>query len=467
MSYSNGPKMVTNGLVMCLDAGSTKSYVSGSLIWNNMIGAQFPTASLVAVSYTGSNNGALLFNGVNNSGAYFQNSSGSSYFEFGNITGSTNDFSVEFWAYNNNFSTNQAYYSSRLSGSFSGSMYIGTYPTGGLEWYYYNPANTFSASLRLPENSIPVATWFHCVCTRQHATHSIYINSRLSTTSSLLNVTASAPPTLVSLGSQYTSTSSSFNVLNGRMSLFKLYRKALTPNEVLVSYSSTKGRYLAPISNITADFWQTFEVETLTAANLALTDNTTSGTWSILNTASFAITSSAQCRNSTTINNLYDNGVKGITYLANVTVVDGNSNLIYNFGTNRSRFSMRFYINSTSIPLFGGKSVIQIVNSLGFGVAPNFAYYYNPSENPLPRLYNVGMPSMFTWYRVEMYCDTSTTCKFSMYTINGTFLGENTFTLTGAPAAIWFFRNSGATSVTSLMDNLVIDWTNATYPIGP
>ena len=38
MSYFNGPKIVSDGLVMCLDAANSKSYISGSSTWNDLSG---------------------------------------------------------------------------------------------------------------------------------------------------------------------------------------------------------------------------------------------------------------------------------------------------------------------------------------------------------------------------------------------------------------------------------------------
>ena len=36
MAFNYSPKIVTNGLVLCLDAANPKSYVSGSTKWNDL-----------------------------------------------------------------------------------------------------------------------------------------------------------------------------------------------------------------------------------------------------------------------------------------------------------------------------------------------------------------------------------------------------------------------------------------------
>jgi hypothetical protein len=43
MSFSNGPTVVTNGLVLSLDAGDRNSYVSGSTTWFDLAGSSNPT----------------------------------------------------------------------------------------------------------------------------------------------------------------------------------------------------------------------------------------------------------------------------------------------------------------------------------------------------------------------------------------------------------------------------------------
>ena len=38
MSYSNGPRIATDGLVLCLDAGNSKSYSGSGTTWNDLSG---------------------------------------------------------------------------------------------------------------------------------------------------------------------------------------------------------------------------------------------------------------------------------------------------------------------------------------------------------------------------------------------------------------------------------------------
>ena len=56
-------KMVTDGLVLYLNAADANSYVSGSTTWYDLAGSNNGTL-LNGVAYTGSNFGSLVFDGI-------------------------------------------------------------------------------------------------------------------------------------------------------------------------------------------------------------------------------------------------------------------------------------------------------------------------------------------------------------------------------------------------------------------
>ena len=65
MATLYSPKIVTNGLVLCLDAGNNKSYPGSGTTWNDLSGNN-NTGSLVnGPTFTGSFGGSVAFDGVN------------------------------------------------------------------------------------------------------------------------------------------------------------------------------------------------------------------------------------------------------------------------------------------------------------------------------------------------------------------------------------------------------------------
>ena len=63
-TLSGGPNIVTNGLVLSLDAANTKSYTSGSTTWRD-ISKSAGIATLVnGPTFSGANGGSLIFDGI-------------------------------------------------------------------------------------------------------------------------------------------------------------------------------------------------------------------------------------------------------------------------------------------------------------------------------------------------------------------------------------------------------------------
>ena len=64
MSYNNGPKLVTDGLLVCFDGANPRSYTSGSATWVNLNNNSY-SGSVDGPSFNTSNMGRLDFDGVN------------------------------------------------------------------------------------------------------------------------------------------------------------------------------------------------------------------------------------------------------------------------------------------------------------------------------------------------------------------------------------------------------------------
>jgi len=65
MSYSNGPKMVTTGLVMCLDAGNRKSYPGSGTSWIDLSGNSNNGTLTNGPTFSIANGGSIVFDGAN------------------------------------------------------------------------------------------------------------------------------------------------------------------------------------------------------------------------------------------------------------------------------------------------------------------------------------------------------------------------------------------------------------------
>ena len=84
MSFNNGPTIVTNGLVLALDAGDKNSYVSGSTTWFDLTGVNNGTL-VNGPTFNSGSGGSIVFDGVDD------------YVNLGNL-GINHPFHVSFWA---------------------------------------------------------------------------------------------------------------------------------------------------------------------------------------------------------------------------------------------------------------------------------------------------------------------------------------------------------------------------------
>jgi hypothetical protein len=63
MSFHHSPKIVTDGLVLCLDAANKKSYSGSGTIWKDLVGSNNGTL-VGGVSYSSKNSGIFLLDGI-------------------------------------------------------------------------------------------------------------------------------------------------------------------------------------------------------------------------------------------------------------------------------------------------------------------------------------------------------------------------------------------------------------------
>jgi hypothetical protein len=63
-TLSGGPNIVTNGLVLSLDAANTKSYTSGSTAWKDISKTAGITTLINGPTFSGANGGSIVFDGV-------------------------------------------------------------------------------------------------------------------------------------------------------------------------------------------------------------------------------------------------------------------------------------------------------------------------------------------------------------------------------------------------------------------
>jgi len=218
MSFSNGPTVVTNGLVLALDAGDRNSYVSSSTTWFDLAGTNNGTLTNGPTFSTGSG-GSIVFDGTNDSINIYTNT---------NIPISSSQYSINVW--------------------FSAT----SFGTGGLVgWGAYNNNNSVTA-LRFNSNgfrhywwgsdldialSMSTNTWYNVVALYNGTTRQLWLNAQLvaQDTPSTHNV-----PYATNLTVGVTNSTEYFS---GKIATSQIYNRGLSASEVLQNYNATKGRF--------------------------------------------------------------------------------------------------------------------------------------------------------------------------------------------------------------------------------
>ena len=221
MGLAHSPRIVTDGLVIALDAGNIKSYPGSGTTWKNMATeGSFGDATLKT--------GGSLNTYSSNNGGYF--SLPRAYITKPN--GSFTTFTYSVWCRTSNVSG----FNSMIdqgSGNF-----LFTFLNDDL--IMYDPTES------VPNSSFTVAvdTWYNVVATHTHTGPiSFYVDGELVHTSSS-SYSDSQAFTNWSFGASGASSSSDgIDVWDGFISSISVYNRSLTAAEVQQNYNALKGRY--------------------------------------------------------------------------------------------------------------------------------------------------------------------------------------------------------------------------------
>jgi hypothetical protein len=217
MAFNYSPKIVKDGLVLYLDAANTKSYTSGSTIWNDIS--------------RGGNNGSLVNVPNYTINSYFTFNGSTQY-----VTGTTTNvvptttYSKQVWFYLNAIADNNLI-SSDPGGHYmffgsTNKLYAGNNNWAGFP-YNLQSLTTFTTGV-----------WYNAAITFNTTDGmALYVNGILDTTYTTIK-TAHTGNGSVNVGSFGVS-----NLLNGRIASAIVYNRTLSATEVLQNYNALKGRF--------------------------------------------------------------------------------------------------------------------------------------------------------------------------------------------------------------------------------
>jgi hypothetical protein len=224
-----GPRIVTDGLVLCLDAGNPKSYPGSGTAWtdlsrngNNGTLTNGPTFSIA-------NGGSIVFDGSND---YVTLTRPSAIVTSGSI-------SISIWARWTTTGTTTGSIQMLVDNNHSASPVRGFVIQDRPD---LSKVLTFSATSSVvgPSSSFQVGdgTWHHIVGTNDQSVSRLYIDGRLDGVASESGGVSTVQPNVTigywQGGGRY---------LNGSVSQVSMYNRALSAAEILQNYNATKGRF--------------------------------------------------------------------------------------------------------------------------------------------------------------------------------------------------------------------------------
>jgi hypothetical protein len=221
MALFHSPSIVTNGLVLCLDAANRKSYPTTGNIWTDLSGRGNNVTLFNSVGYNSANGGSLVFDGVNDYAQTTANVIG---------TGASLPHTMEMWV---NFDT--------LVSWRWWLAVLGQYNIGSHHWIGTSTTATafgvWGGAQNAP-NLLGTNRWLHIVSTFAGTSLINYVNT-----------TASSPVTAT--GFNFSNSNFSIglnnpgeNYFDGKVSIARIYNRALTATEIAQNYNALKSRYI-------------------------------------------------------------------------------------------------------------------------------------------------------------------------------------------------------------------------------
>ena len=232
MGLSHSPKIVTSGLVLCLDAANPRSYSGTGTGWADLSGNVNTGTLTNGPTFNGANGGSIVFDGVDDYAAITNNSTLRPSTELTIeyiIKGTTPSGWCPIIGYGNGDYTNGNYLCwVETGGALQSLCRINN--GGVIEYRQYSGIGISTTTLKCMSFTMKIGdsikSYYNGVNTNTA--------TNLPAGGSFYYGGTSSPYQIVGLGGAW---------LNGSISFLRFYNKALSADEVLQNYNATKSRF--------------------------------------------------------------------------------------------------------------------------------------------------------------------------------------------------------------------------------
>jgi hypothetical protein len=225
MALAHSPSIVTNGLVLCTDAGNPRSYPGSGTTWRDATSSGFNFTLINGPTYSSSNLGFITF-GVDDIAT-------AGY----NTALDTQTPTVEVWVKTNALDQNGFWFE---KGSVN-SQYALFQEGQALRWRM-NIGGSITQLSTTTASFMNTSNWFQIVGTYTSGSRILYING-VQVNSDAQTGTIATNSSGMSIGAYGGNSGSNGYFYNGALSICRVYNRVLSATEVLQNFNAARGRY--------------------------------------------------------------------------------------------------------------------------------------------------------------------------------------------------------------------------------
>jgi len=231
MAFAHSPKIVTDGLVLALDAGNPKSYPGSGTVWRDKSGNGNDGTLNNGPTFSSDNGGTLVFDGADDTVSIPHDST---------IDFTTNSFSLHAWVRtdqtgNTRFIMGKGT-SIAIASGVGYSLYLGNIGTQWLFGVWDGTGNNSAGST----DYVEVGKWVNLcgVYSAEESKHRMYTNGQLvSSLTRSVDSISTANSLYIGAGLQ------AGGKWDGDIAYSSMYNRALSASEIQQNYNALKGRF--------------------------------------------------------------------------------------------------------------------------------------------------------------------------------------------------------------------------------
>jgi hypothetical protein len=233
MAFNYSPKVVTDGLVLYLDAANPNSYVSGSTTWRDISRSGINGTLVNGPTFSSANGGSIIFDGSNDYAVI-------------PYTPTLDPTVISFnsWVYSLNWvakTGNQKIFSKTQAGGYAFGTSIFT--ANNIEFIVY-VGGAYRSTI-YPLSSLALG-WVNFQGTFDGRYMNLYVNGRLVNSydyGSISTITYNNVTQFIIAAEPGLGTSIEGNYFGGSITSVQIYNRSLSATEVLQNYNATKTRF--------------------------------------------------------------------------------------------------------------------------------------------------------------------------------------------------------------------------------